>query len=43
MAQRFTQIVEVPQTARHVEFHRRGVPARYRAAVQDVRVAQDVR
>jgi hypothetical protein len=32
-----TQIVEVPERARNVQFHDRGLPERYRAALQSVR------
>jgi len=36
-AQTFSQIVEVPETARNVQFHRRELPEQYRAALQNVR------
>lgn len=36
-AQRFTQVVEIPERARNVQFHRERLPAEYRGALQAVR------
>jgi hypothetical protein len=35
--QRFSQVVEVPEEARNVRFHRGALPQKYREALQDVR------
>jgi hypothetical protein len=35
--QRFSQVVEVPDAARNIQFHREALPERYREALQDVR------
>src|SRR5437879_1866888 len=35
--QRFSQVVEVPQEARNVKFHRGTLPKQYQQALQDVR------
>jgi len=35
--QSFSQIVEVPVAAKNVEFHEKGLPERYRSALQNVR------
>jgi hypothetical protein len=36
-ASAFAQIVEVPKAARNIQFHGSKLPAKYRAALQDVR------
>ncbi len=36
-ASRFVKIIEVPKEARNIRFHARGLPQRYRSALQDVR------
>ncbi len=36
-SQRFSQVVEVPEAARNVRFHKGALPERYRGAVQAVR------
>lgn len=35
--QHFAQVVDVPQGASNVAFHERGLPARYKSALQSVR------
>ena len=36
-AQRFTQVVEVPERARNVKFHEHDLPGRYKHAIQSIR------
>ena len=33
----FAQVIEVPERASNVAFHARGLPARYKSALQNVR------